>query len=253
LFEEAAGVAKFRERKRVALMKMESTEQNLLRLRDIIGEIKRQINGLNRQVKRAERFKTYKGEIKEIDVRIAAEDYGELSKKREGIEEELGGLREEGTKVTRRLRKTQDFSEHTTQRLREVEEGLNEAQRRALGVQSELHRGEDGIGALSRELERLSQLEREYLEEIGQLNSKLEGTRSEKARKEAERSDLRQQVLSEEAGLQEKERELDSLKCQNEGTTRDLEDEKANLVDILSQISASRNKTASFYRNHGRR
>ncbi|NIS62473.1 MAG: hypothetical protein GTO13_17765, partial [Proteobacteria bacterium] len=54
LFEEAAGVAKFRERKRVALMKMESTEQNLLRLRDIIGEIKRQINGLNRQVKRAE-------------------------------------------------------------------------------------------------------------------------------------------------------------------------------------------------------
>jgi chromosome segregation protein len=227
-------------------MKMESTEQNLLRLRDIIGEIKRQINGLNRQVKRAERFKTYKGEVKEIDVRIAAEDYGELSKKREGIEEELGGLREEGTKVTRRLRKTQDFIEHTTQRLREVEEGLNEAQRRALGVQSELHRGEDGIGALSRELERLSQLEREYLEEIGQLNSKLEGTRSEKARKEAERSDLRQQVLSEEAGLQEKERELDSLKCQNEGTARDLEDEKANLVDILSQISASRNKTASL-------
>jgi len=246
LFEEAAGVAKFRERKRVALMKMESTEQNLLRLRDIIGEIKRQINGLNRQVKRAERFKAYKGEIKEIDVRIAAEDYGELSKKREVIEEELGGLREEGTKVTRRLRKTQDFIEHTRQRLREVEEGLNEAQRRALGVQNELHRGEDGIGALNRELERLSQLEKQYLQEIGQLNSKLEGTRSERAGMEGERSDLRRRILSEEAGLQEKERELEALKSENEGTVRDLEDEKANLVDILSHISASRNKTASL-------
>lgn len=245
LFEETAGVAKFRERKRAALMKMESTEQNLLRLRDIIGEIKRQINGLNRQVKKAERFKAYKGEIKEIDLKIAAEEYGELLKKREGIGEDLAGLREEGTKVTQRLRRTQNFIEHTRQRLREVEEGFNEAQRRVLGVQNELQRGEDGIGALNRELERLSQLEKQYLEEIGQLNSKLEETRSEKARMEGEKSDLSRQIISEEAGLKEKERELESLKRENEGTMSELEDEKANLVDILSQISDSRNKASS--------
>ncbi len=248
LFEEAAGVAKFRERKRAALMKMESTEQNLLRLRDIIGEIKRQINGLNRQVKRAERFKAYKGEIREIDLRIAAEEYGELLKKREGIEEALAGLREEGTRVTRRLGRTQNFIEQTRQRLVEVEEGFNEAQRKALGVQNEVQRGEDGIEVLKRELERLSQLEKQYLEEIGQLNSKLEETRSEKARMEGEKLDLRQQILSEEAGLKEKEQELESFKRQNEDTTSELEDEKANLVDILSQISTSRNNTSSLER-----
>ena len=163
LFEEAAGISKFRERKRIALMKMESTEQNLLRLRDIIGEIKRQINGLNRQVKRAERFKAYRGEIKEIESKIAAEEHGELLKKREEIEDALAGLREEGTKVTRRLRRTQGFIEHTRQRLREEEAGLNEAQRRTLGVQNEIQRGEDGIEALNRELERLSRLEGQYL------------------------------------------------------------------------------------------
>ena len=248
LFEEAAGIAKFRERKRAALMKMESTEQNLLRLRDIIGEIKRQINGLNRQVKRAERFKAYKGEMREIDLKIAAEEYGELLKKREGIEEALAGLREEGTRVTRRLGRTQNFIEQTRQRLVEVEEGFNEAQRKALGVQNEVQRGEDGIEVLKRELERLSQLEKQYLEEIGQLNSKLEETRSEKARMEGEKLDLRQQILSEEAGLKEKERELESFKRQNEDTTSELEDEKANLVDILSQISTSRNNTSSLER-----
>jgi chromosome segregation protein len=246
LFEEAAGVYKFRERKRVALMKMESTEQNLLRLRDIIGEIKRQINGLNRQVKRAERFKAYKGEIKEIESKIAAEEHGELLEKREEIEDALAGLREEGTKITRRLRRTQGFIEHTRQRLREVEEGLNEAQRRTLGVQNELQRGEDGIESLNRELERLSRLEGQYLEEIGLLNSKLEETRGEKARMEGKGSDLRQQILSEEAALQERERELGSLKRQSESTTIDLEDEKANVVDILSQISASRNVISSL-------
>ena len=129
---------------------------------------------MNRQVKRAERFKSYRGEMKEIELKIAAEDYGELLKKRQEIEEALAGLREEGTKVTRGLRRTQSFIEHTRQRVREVEEGLNEAQRRTLGVQNELQRGEDGIEALTRELERLSRLEKQYLEEIGQLNSRLE-------------------------------------------------------------------------------
>jgi chromosome segregation protein len=241
LFEEAAGVSKFRERKRVALMKMESTEQNLLRLRDIIGEIRRQISGLNRQVKRAERFRAYKGEIKGIESKVAAEEYAELLKKRDGIEAGLAELREQGTKVTRMVRRTQSFIEHTRQRLREVEEGLNEAQRRTLGVQNELQRGEDGIEALNRELDRLSRSETQYLEEIGQLNSKLEETRTEKAKMEGERSELRQQILSEEAGLKERERELECLKVQHEGTMGDLEDEKASVVETLSQISASRN------------
>jgi chromosome segregation protein len=246
LFEEAAGVSSFRERKRIALMKMESTEQNLLRLRDIIGEIKRQINGLNRQVKRAERFKAYRGEIKEIESKIAAEEYAELMKKREEIEEALAGLREEGTKVTRRLRRAQSFIEHTRRRLREVEEGLNDAQRRTLGVQNELQRGEDGTEALNRELDRLSRLEKQYLEEIGQLNSKLEETRAEKARMEGEKSDLGQQILSKEVALKERERELESLKRQSEGTMSELEDQKASAVEILSQISGSRNAISSL-------
>jgi chromosome segregation protein len=63
--EEAAGTAKFRERKREALSKMELTEQNLLRLHDVIGEIRRQILSLERQVRKAERFKELRKEIRQ--------------------------------------------------------------------------------------------------------------------------------------------------------------------------------------------
>ena len=246
LFEEAAGVAKFRERKRAALMKMESTEQNLLRLRDIIGEIKRQINGLNRQVKRAERFKAYKAEIKEIDLRIAAGEHDELLKKRGEVEVALSRLREEGTKVTRRLGRTQNFIAHTRQRLREVEDGLNEAERKALSVQNELQRGEDKVGILKRDLGRLSHVEKQHLEEIGELNGRLEETRSKRIRMEGERSELRKRILSEQAGLKEKEQELESLKREHDSTVGELEDEKVRLVDILSQQSASKNKFSSL-------
>jgi len=64
LIEEAAGITKYKDRKAAALRKMEATQQNLLRLRDVIGEIKRQINSLNRQARKAERYKGYREEAR---------------------------------------------------------------------------------------------------------------------------------------------------------------------------------------------
>src|SRR5208337_5023066 len=66
LIEEAAGVTKFKTRKQVALKKIEVTHQNLLRIGDIIAEIRRQLNALQRQAKKAEKFREYREELKEI-------------------------------------------------------------------------------------------------------------------------------------------------------------------------------------------
>ena len=75
LIEEAAGIAKYKERKRLALMKMEASQQNLLRIQDIIAEVKRQIVTLERQVKRAEEYKAVRKEIREIELRFALQEY----------------------------------------------------------------------------------------------------------------------------------------------------------------------------------
>src|SRR6185369_8975895 len=72
LIEEAAGVTKFKARKLVALKKIEVTRQNLLRISDIIAEIKRQMNGLQRQAKKAERFRELRQELREIELLSAA-------------------------------------------------------------------------------------------------------------------------------------------------------------------------------------
>ena len=79
LIEEAGGIAKYKERKRLALMKMDATQQNLLRIQDIISEVKRQIVTLERQVKRAEEYKAMRKEVREIELRFALQEYGELS------------------------------------------------------------------------------------------------------------------------------------------------------------------------------
>jgi len=68
LIEEAAGVTKYKERKKETLQKMERTKQNLLRVQDVIGEVRRQMNALRRQAARARRYREHRKEIGTLEV-----------------------------------------------------------------------------------------------------------------------------------------------------------------------------------------
>ncbi|MCG6552745.1 MAG: chromosome segregation protein SMC [Candidatus Magnetominusculus sp. LBB02] len=75
LIEEVAGVMKYKVRKSEALAKLERSKANLERINDIIGEVKRSINSLDRQVKKAEKFKALTSELNLIELKIAKRDY----------------------------------------------------------------------------------------------------------------------------------------------------------------------------------
>ncbi len=81
LIEEAAGITKFKVRKRESQRKLISTEQNLVRLHDIVGELKRQIDSLQRQAQRAERYRNLKREIEDLDLWISSRQWFELKEK----------------------------------------------------------------------------------------------------------------------------------------------------------------------------
>ncbi len=79
LIEEAAGITKFKKRKDEALRKMEATEQNLLRVGDLSKELRRQLNSLDRQARKAERFKELQADIRRIELGLLFERYGKTS------------------------------------------------------------------------------------------------------------------------------------------------------------------------------
>ncbi|HLG20345.1 MAG TPA: chromosome segregation protein SMC [Bdellovibrionota bacterium] len=78
IIEEAAGITKYKHRKKAAVRKMEFTKQNLLRVTDIIGELKRQINSLERQARKAERFREYRDRARKLDVALSARSHTEI-------------------------------------------------------------------------------------------------------------------------------------------------------------------------------
>ncbi len=92
LIEEAAGVTKFKSRKQLALKKIEATRQNLTRLADVLGEIRRQLTSLQRQAKKAEKFREHRDELREIELLFTARDYRETQQQRNRAERELAAL-----------------------------------------------------------------------------------------------------------------------------------------------------------------
>jgi chromosome segregation protein len=78
LIEEAAGITKFKVRKKESQRKLQATDQNLVRLQDITGELKRQIDSLQRQAQRAERYRNLKKQIEDLDLWISSIHYKDL-------------------------------------------------------------------------------------------------------------------------------------------------------------------------------
>ncbi len=99
LIEEAAGITKFKARKKESQRRLVSTEQNLVRLHDIIGELKRQIDSLQRQAQRAERYRNLKNQIEELDLWVSSLHFNDLKTAADDaqrIYQEAQGLEVEG-------------------------------------------------------------------------------------------------------------------------------------------------------------
>jgi chromosome segregation protein len=94
LIEEAAGIMKYKTKKRAALSKLEATEQNLLRIRDVIAEVERQRNSLKRQANKAERYRELDRRATELKLFLKFREHTALWEELQAILAELGPLQQ---------------------------------------------------------------------------------------------------------------------------------------------------------------
>lgn len=92
LFEEAAGVAKYKKRKNESLGKLNRTQDNLSRLEDIIVELERQVNPLKRQAKKAEVYKEKKAELEKVEISVLVDEIEKLNKEIEALKQKAFDL-----------------------------------------------------------------------------------------------------------------------------------------------------------------
>src|SRR5687768_5412032 len=92
--EEAAGIARYKQQRNETQGKLEGTRQNLVRVRDVMDEVKRQLNSLERQAKKAQQYKVLQNEKRELALTLVAADFAVLTTQAADLGGELTTLRE---------------------------------------------------------------------------------------------------------------------------------------------------------------
>jgi chromosome segregation protein len=155
LIEEAAGITKYKARKRAAERKMELCEQNLLRVGDIVAEIERNLGSLKRQAQKAERYVTYRRELEDLQLHDAAHRYLELVGWKKLHGEEVSDRTLEADAARTDLVTQEADLETARESAFAVEEEVERAQTRAFGAENTVRaeeaaiaRGRDRLDAL---------------------------------------------------------------------------------------------------------
>lgn len=153
LLEEAAGISKFRHRREAAQRKMEATQQNLLRLQDLIQELKRQLGALQRQAKKAERYRELAGELREIDLSIAAHQWTNAQGEQVRVAAELQQQHEAEAGAAAALTEHEATIAGLRLELTEIENTLATAQQHSYAQQNQLHLYETRLALSAKEVE----------------------------------------------------------------------------------------------------
>jgi chromosome segregation protein len=173
LIEEAAGISKYNARKRVAERKMEQTRQNLLRVNDVVLEIKRNINSLKRQARKAARYNKLKAQLHDIELHIAAHNYLELQVTKRHLDSKHNLLFQNEAQVQANLASLEATVEQQRTRLLDDDRHISQSQEELLSVDNQIKLSEKNIEFLSKEVESLTDRGQRSTQEIEDLKAEV--------------------------------------------------------------------------------
>jgi chromosome segregation protein len=145
VFEEAAGITRFKAQKKEALRKLESTEQNLLRVDDLVREVKRQIISLQRQAGKARRFKQFMAELQHLDTQLARHQYDTLQREIADRQDRLERLRQSLESASQDVVRAEEEVGQLRANLATHEHEIAQSQQRGLQIKADIERHESRI------------------------------------------------------------------------------------------------------------
>ena len=137
VFEEAAGITKYKSQRDEALRKLDATDQNLLRVNDIVNEVKRQIGSLERQAKRAEKYQVLKSELDKLHSRLLVKDVKASRVAWRELESALLRLKDALDAIDARMKEQDASATGMRHELSRDEEALSQANQALYALESE--------------------------------------------------------------------------------------------------------------------
>ncbi len=244
--EEAAGIRKYKSRKESATRKMEATRQNILRLNDIIREVRSQLNAISKQAKRAERYKVLKKELKEAELLLALQQFSILIEKQAAVKSdaELLGIRDAEART--RLQGIEAGAEEIRSEILETEGFLHQLQEKIYSLKNDINIKEQGIEFARGKTGDLARRKEKDLSEIESLNLRQEKARQEITDLDNQVNDLSEKTSTARAAITQNQQVADDLRNREKICHQDLEEKKVAAFDALTENARLKNMYASL-------
>jgi chromosome segregation protein len=248
LIEEAAGITKYKSRKKASERKMELTEQNLLRVGDRVGELERSVASLQRQAAKAERYINYRNELEQLILHQASHQFLEIvaMEKFWSLEKEASVTRVESTRTA----------------LDAAETELEARRVDALALEGTAERTQNDAFAKTNQVRALEAEIARQKDKLGHLSQRFDTSRAEQAdlrakaeALEVESNEIKKSLAALEAeeakeaevALAEHER-LETLRGEERGAEAVLTELRTRASTAASQVAAARAKLTGLVR-----
>jgi len=235
VFEEAAGITKFKREKKDALRKLEYTEANLLRVSDVLAEQERRMNSLKRQVAKARRFQGLSTDYRVLDTHLAHKRYVEITGERSELTTSIRSLDAQDSHLERQLPEKEEAVAEARTAARQFESELAELRQELNGHQNSLASAEARIAFNN---ERKAELEGR----ISQNHSDISSTREKLAQQEFDFTAANEALDQLNRRISEQEMEL----SKQEEQTLGAREKRANLENSLRESRTEANRTQTL-------
>jgi len=241
LFEEAAGVTRYKHQRRAAYRKLESVQTDLLRVNDIVLEVQKAVGTLERQARRAEQFNELRDRLRALEIDLMERELANLFARIRPLEERVALLRSEKQALDTTMETDEGLLEGLRTRLLEAEGRQNDAQRDLSRHMEEIHRVEERnlvsaerTRALRAQTDRLAQEDLLLLEERRNHEARLAELATAIARLEESERRAHHDHQKQQEALRAFERRMDATK-------RDLQALNDEIIALVHQIADDHN------------
>lgn len=250
LIEETAGITKYNIRKAEAERKLDSTEQNLLRVRDIVSEVRRQIQGLDRQVKKTELYNSLRIKAQSLEAFLLVDEFQTIDTEFREVNKNIAGKQEEESSSMARLSSLDAEVQNAKTEVTQEEQVVAGLRQQTYDLQTQIQRQENRIELLNSQITSWEDHRNRLVQERGDFELARGKGIEEQGVIEQQKQSAAQTIEQLKGKIENKETENRGVEeSVTQGTGRH-EANKTRLFDLLAEMTEAKNLSAASTSRH---
>ncbi len=246
LFDEVAGITKYKHHKKTAIRKLEATKQNLVRINDVIQELQRETESLKTQAEQAEHYQSLKEQLQQLELGLAFREYEKLDADYREAQNKLDSVSNEVSEANQLLQEADERIENATDRRSELDTAITTSQEEIGEISGRIEKIERQLVQYKERQLNIQQQRQRAHQTLESLKTQHANLQTQKREKTQEQKKLDGSIKIEEGRLFRKQQVLEKLTSQIDKTKESIQEAQNVLQETSTKLSQCENKRLSI-------